>query len=111
MQIAVVELPELMNPARQFNVRIAAQLGKCGGRFDAAKQREIELAEQRSPRDRHCAICRAVCTPCSIESSATPDVVEQISAFFFPTSRPYASWNGRDSGGSLQSKSQHSFYQ
>ncbi|MDM0003260.1 hypothetical protein QTI51_07300 [Variovorax sp. J22G73] len=56
MQIAVVELPELVDPMRQFNVGIASQPRERRRGFDAAKQGEVELAEQGSARDRHGAI-------------------------------------------------------
>lgn len=54
MQIAVIDLPDLMNPVRQFDIWISSQLGKCCCGFNAAKQGEIELAEQRPSGDRHC---------------------------------------------------------
>ncbi|PBI92903.1 hypothetical protein BKP43_16470 [Variovorax boronicumulans] len=111
VQIAVVELPELVNPVRQFDIGIAAQLGKCGGGLNAAKQGEVELAEQRSPRDRHCAMCRAACTPCSIESSARPPVAGQIPAFFFPTSRPLCFLEWARFWRLAARPTQHSFYQ
>jgi hypothetical protein len=59
MQVAVVELPELMDPVRQLDVRVASEPRKSCRGFDAAKQGEIELAEQRPPGNRHATISRA----------------------------------------------------
>jgi hypothetical protein len=66
MQVAVVELPELMDPVRQLDVGIAPQLGEGGRGFDAAKQGEVEFAEQGTACDRHQAM------PATAPDTATP---------------------------------------
>lgn len=53
MQVAVVQLPKLVQPVRQLDIRIAAQLGECSGRLNGPKQCDVEFAEKRSSRDRH----------------------------------------------------------
>ena len=53
LKVAVVQLPELVNPMREFDIWVAAQFGKCGGRLKGTEKREIEFAEQGAPRNCH----------------------------------------------------------
>jgi len=51
MQIGVLQLQNLMDPVREFDIRIATQLAEHGGAFDAPVGKRIELAEQCASTD------------------------------------------------------------
>jgi hypothetical protein len=89
MQIAVAELPELMHPVHQFDMGIASKPCKGRRRLDAAKQREVEFAEQGPARDRHLANPRpmAVHTPSLANSRCEPRADRAAFLIFLPTPR------------------------
>lgn len=53
VEIAVAKLPKLMNPVRELDVWITAQLCECSCRLGGAKKCGVELAEQDSSSDGH----------------------------------------------------------